>query len=58
LIVPSLAKIGVEGHIAERCLNHKIRGIEAIYNQHDYFDEIKVALQKLADYLEELVILV
>ena len=52
-----LAKIGVEGHIAERCLNHKIRGIEAIYNQHDYFDERKVALQKLADYLEGLVIL-
>jgi integrase len=47
-----LAALGVDSHIAERCLNHKIKGIEGVYNRHDYFDERKVALQKLANFLE------
>lgn len=47
-----LAALGVESHIAERCLNHKIKGVEGIYNRHDYFDERKVALQKLANFIE------
>lgn len=47
-----LAALGVDSHIAERCLNHKIKGVEGIYNRHDYFDERKVALQKLANFLE------
>ena len=47
-----LAKLGVDSHIAERCLNHKIKGIEAIYNRYDYFEERKIALQKLANYIE------
>ena len=34
-----LEALGVAPHIAERCLNHKIKGIEGIYNRHDYFDE-------------------
>jgi integrase len=47
-----LAKLGVDSHIAERCLNHKIKGIEGIYNRYDYFEERKIALQKLANYIE------
>jgi integrase len=47
-----LAALGVDSHIAERCLNHKIKGIEGVYNRHDYFDERKLALQKLANFLE------
>jgi integrase len=47
-----LAALGVDSHIAERCLNHKIKGVEGIYNRHDYFDERKVALQKLANFIE------
>ena len=47
-----LAAIGIDPHIAERCLNHKIKGVEGIYNRHDYFDERKAALQKLANFLE------
>lgn len=47
-----LAALGVDSHIAERCLNHKIKGVEGIYNRHDYFEERKVALQKLANFLE------
>jgi integrase len=41
-----LAALGIESHIAERCLNHKIKGVEGIYNRHDYFEERKVALQR------------
>ncbi len=50
-----LAEIGVHGYIAERCLNHKLRGVEGIYNKHDYFDERQQALTKLACVISPLV---
>ena len=31
--------------MAERCLNHKLKGVEGIYNRHDYFAERMVALE-------------
>lgn len=43
-----LASLGVAPHIAERCLNHKIKGVEGIYDQYDYFDERKEAISLLA----------
>ncbi len=48
-----LAALGVDAHIAERCLNHKIRGIEGIYNRHDYLDERRKALELWAEFLEK-----
>jgi len=42
-----MARVGVPGHIAERCLNHAIRGVEGIYDRYDYFDERKEALEKV-----------
>lgn len=47
-----LAALGVATHIAERCLNHKIKGVEGIYNRHDYFPERKDALTRWARFLE------
>ena len=47
-----LAATGVPGHVAERCLNHKLKGIEGIYNRHDYFEERKQALVKVAELVE------
>ncbi|MDP2782976.1 MAG: tyrosine-type recombinase/integrase [Sulfurimicrobium sp.] len=47
-----LAALGVSSHVAERCLNHKIEGVEGIYNQHDYFAERSDALVKWAGFLE------
>lgn len=47
-----LAAIGIPAHIAERCLNHKIKGIEGIYDRHDYFEERKEALSKVAELVE------
>lgn len=49
-----LAALGVPSHVAERCLNHKLKGVEGIYNRHAYFDERKAALQGWADLLEQL----
>src|SRR5690606_7945631 len=50
-----LASLGVPGHVAERCLNHSIKGVEGIYNRHDYFDERREALELLADKLAPLI---
>lgn len=33
LIYPS-----VPPHVAERCLNHKLKGVEGIYDRYDYFE--------------------
>ncbi len=46
-----LAALGVDPVVAERCLNHKIKGVEGIYNRHQYFDERKAALAQWADLL-------
>lgn len=40
-----LAALGVEPHVAERCLNHKLKGVEGVYNRHDYFEERRRALE-------------
>lgn len=49
-----LASIGVPGHVAERCLNHKLKGVEGIYDRHDYFEERRKALIKLSNSLHEI----
>jgi len=50
-----LASEGIPGHIAERCLNHKLKGIEGIYNRYDYFDERKKALETIAKKLASII---
>ena len=50
-----LAELKVLPHIAERCLNHKLKGIEAVYNQHDYLEERREALCQLADLLTPII---
>ncbi len=49
-----LAALGIEPHIAERCLNHKLKGIEGIYNRHDYYDERRKALDEWSRLLSAL----
>ncbi|MEE3319562.1 MAG: integrase arm-type DNA-binding domain-containing protein [Pseudomonadota bacterium] len=46
---------GVPGHVAERCLNHKLKGVEGIYDRYDYFEERKLAHQKVADRIEPVI---
>lgn len=49
-----LAALGVDPVVAERCLNHRIKGVEGIYNRYEYFKERKAALEKWAALLVSL----
>jgi hypothetical protein len=40
-----LSSLGVRSEVAERCLNHKLPGLQGVYNTHDYFAERKAALE-------------
>ncbi|WP_370425873.1 tyrosine-type recombinase/integrase [Pantoea vagans] len=46
-----LASLTVPPHVAERCLNHKLKGVEGIYDRYDYFEERKEALYHLTGLL-------
>lgn len=46
-----LEQLKISSRVAEKCLNHKVKGVEAIYAKHDYFVERKEALQILTDHL-------
>lgn len=46
--------LGVDVIVAERCLNHSLGGLVAVYDQHDYMDERRSALLKWANFLAEL----
>lgn len=46
-----LAALGVDAIVAERCLNHRSKGVEGIYNRHQYFDERRAGLALWADLL-------
>lgn len=50
-----LASEGVPGYVAERCLNHKLKGVEGIYDRYDYLDERRKALQKIASKLAPII---
>ncbi|GAB6048464.1 tyrosine-type recombinase/integrase [Methyloparacoccus murrellii] len=43
-----LAALGIAPHVAERCLNHKLKGMEGVYDAHDYFEERRDALNQWA----------
>ena len=46
-----LAALGVRREVAERCLGHKLRGVEGTYDRHDYFKERRAALAQWAELL-------
>lgn len=49
-----LAALGIRSEIAERCLNHRLRGVEGTYNTHDYFQERRAALEAWVNLLLEI----
>lgn len=49
-----LAELGIAPHVAEACLNHKPKGVEAVYNKHSYFAERRAALQAWSDLLVQI----
>jgi integrase len=50
-----LARLGVRHEIAERCLNHAVQGMEAVYNLHDFLAERREALDRWAAHVEAVV---
>lgn len=50
----NLSAMGVERNIAERVLNHRLSGIETVYNVYDYYEQRKKALQLWVDKLVEI----
>jgi len=46
-----LAALGVNILVAERCLNHSLGGLIAIYDQHDYMNERRAALELWTDFI-------
>jgi len=46
-----LAKLGVHVIVAERCLNHSLGGLIAVYDQHDYMTERRTALELWTDFI-------
>lgn len=49
-----LAGLGVAPHVAEKILNHKLKGVEGRYDRYDYFAERKEALDQWAGLLRQL----
>jgi len=47
-----LAALGVSRDVAERCLNHKLKGVEGTYDRHDYFVERRHALTAWSSQIE------
>lgn len=50
-----LASLSVPPHVAERYLNHKLKGVEGIYDRYDYYDERREAALKLANEISEII---
>lgn len=52
-----MARLGVPVHVVEKALNHvsgAVSGIAAVYNRHDYQDEVRSALNAWAGYVDGL----
>lgn len=49
-----LSELKVPSNVAEKCINHKIKGVEGVYDQWGYFDERREALDKLSKRLSEM----
>ena len=46
--------LGIGRDITEMCLNHKLPGVEGIYDVHTFFSERKQALEVWNSYLRKL----
>lgn len=46
--------LGVPSDVTEACLNHRLPGVEGIYDVHTYFEERKLALSTWSNYLGEI----
>ena len=49
-----LARLGISIDVIERCLNHKLPGIIAVYQRHDYAKEIQLAFERWSAHIESI----
>lgn len=49
-----LSALGVRPEVAERCLNHKLRGILGVYDRYDFLPERRAALDQWSQVIERL----
>lgn len=47
-----MGKLGIDRFVSERCLNHKIEGMEGVYDAGDYLPERRAALEQWAEFLD------
>lgn len=47
-----MRKLGVSRDVSEMCLNHKLSGVEGIYDQYTYYAERRAALELWAAFLQ------
>src|SRR5262249_52635501 len=50
-----LSRASVNPDIAERCLGHAIGGVRGVYDRHQYIEEMRHALERLASLIETIV---
>jgi len=50
-----MSRAGVPSEHAERCLGHTIRGVEGVYDRHSYREEMRLAYERLATLLGQIV---
>lgn len=50
-----LAELGTAAHVAEACLNHRVRGVQSVYDKYTLLPERAEALENLAAIIEPLV---
>jgi len=49
-----IENLDVPPHVAEKCLNHSLGGVMAVYNKNPYFEERREALNKWSDFISNL----
>jgi integrase len=50
-----MSRAGVPSDVAEQCLGHVLPGIRQVYDRHKYLDEKRLAYEKLATLIAQIV---
>lgn len=50
-----MGDLGTAPHIIEKCLNHTLGGILAVYQRQEYLPERKAAFETWGNYLERII---
>ncbi len=48
-----LGAMGIDTVVAERCLNHQLRGLAGIYDKYDYLPERRIIIERWASFLQD-----